>query len=462
MRGSALILLFAAGCCIGPPVTPPPPLPCGGAPCIDAGPAFVRDAGPPIVPPRTYCDEIDRGGSCTGSCSSGLTCFAERTTSTSVDLGGGATAMLDVVAFPSGMCSASCTSDEDCGPCGARCVPFVLAGRARLRGLAGGGVCREPCSPFSTFCPTGYACDADVEACVEACTSDEQCRFVTVDEDGDGMEETLRYEASTPMRCLAGRCELPAGTIGGRCTFESDCDPGFTCLRDDRWPSSRAGRCALVGCLPGGCGDGVSCARVGTTDVCALSCSVGAEVGAEISGPSGHGSGCDPGFACEWLGAAGDPAGACLPAEYNAVAAPNVGLPCARDGDCFSPWGRGFCLRPDGAAGDGVCSVRQCVPDGEGAPGLLPGVAVDPALLCDAAAGVSCVRFDGTEERSACVRRCTAAEECVPGWACVRALGTSIRVCAPSCTTDSDCVAGGRCLDTTSSPCAPGLACMCR
>ncbi|MDQ3035908.1 MAG: hypothetical protein M3Y87_26125, partial [Myxococcota bacterium] len=245
---AAVAIAFVGSACCVNPVDPPPPDPCGPFGCArDAGAPLLRDGEVPPIAPLDLCDTAEFGAPCELACARpGLTCYGERRATTTIETDGGI-AMLEAIAFPNGMCSRPCASDSECGACAA-CVDHALAGRARLRGLVeGSGVCRPRCSD-SFECGEGSACDPELGACVEACTSDEQCRFTTVDSDGDGVEDALAYEPDTELVCIAGRCRPTAASIGERCVDSTACEPGFACLQAEL---GVPGRCGRVGCAPG-------------------------------------------------------------------------------------------------------------------------------------------------------------------------------------------------------------------
>jgi hypothetical protein len=187
--------------------------------CSDAGTPPRTDAG--FVAPRAdvYCDRAPgRAQPCTRSCDDGLTCFAEAHASTSIPDGAGGTLTLDVLAFPGGLCTTACGGDADCGAC-ASCIPFVRAGNVDVRGLVpAGGVCRERCDPLRSACRPGYLCDRVHRVCLEACTSDDQCRF-SLGEPGPDGSRALAYDATSSIGCRSGRCVEIA-----TCTVPGDCD----------------------------------------------------------------------------------------------------------------------------------------------------------------------------------------------------------------------------------------------
>ncbi len=113
-----------------------------------------------------------------------------------------------------------------------------------------------------------------------------------------------------------------------------------------------------------------------------------------------------------------------MPGNYNDVAEWNLGQPCARDDECFSPHGLGRCVGAD--TGAGRCSVIDCGDE-------------YPSLVCPD--GASCVRLG---EDALCLPSCETASDCIVGDACVPMASAGL-VCTPSCTAASECRAGERC-----------------
>ncbi|AKF05818.1 hypothetical protein [Sandaracinus amylolyticus] len=442
----AAAVVLCTACCVNPvdpsPV-PPPTGPCGARPCLDAGGPVFRDGGE-TFPGACFIPGFAQP--CERECAhSQLTCFRERRTTTDVEHEGG-TATLEVVAFPNGLCSTACSVDAECGDCG-QCVPYALAGRARLQGIVGGtGVCRPRC--FGLECGAGYACDPLVGACLEACTTDEQCRFSTVDTDGDGDDDALAYDAESTLVCASGVCTADAVSIGPACFEGIECPAGFECLRDPE--RMRTGMCGRVGCSTDeSCGPDAACVeREDGTTICTQACTVGAERPEDRIGGTGRGAGCAERFACLHHGPAATD-GACLPGTYDDVLEPNVGERCSADWECYSPYGRGRCLRARPDEGEGTCVVEDCIA-GQ-ADQLWPGVTVPSPTICDQTAA-TCLPITATRSRTLCAVTCASASDCLPGWACV-ALPGGDRACFPGCTVDEDCRSGTTCRADDDTPC---------
>ncbi|UJR81580.1 hypothetical protein [Sandaracinus amylolyticus] len=434
----AAALSLVTACCVSPvePTPVPPSDPCGFRPCFaDAGGPFFPDGSGPFP---GACGLSGFGSPCERECvDAQLTCFRERHATAEVEHEGG-TATLDVVAFPNGLCSTSCSVDADCGEC-ARCVPYALAGRARLQGIVGGtGVCRPRC--FSFECGAGYACDPTVGACLEACTADEQCRFTTIDSNGDGQDDALAYDAESTLVCASGVCTADAVSVGPACFEGFDCPAGFECLRDAAHMST--GQCGRVGCSSDeSCGANAACiAREDGTSICTNACTLGADRPEFRIGREGRGAACPQGFACLHHGP-GTTEGACLPGSYNDVLDANVGARCTGDHECYSPYGRGHCLRARLGEADGTCVVDDCIA-GQ-ADQLWPGVTVPAPTVCDQTAA-TCLPITESRSRTLCAPTCAVANDCLPGWACV-ALPGGDRACFPGCTVDADCRSGTTC-----------------
>jgi hypothetical protein len=168
-------------------------------------------------------------------------------------------------------------------------------------------------------------------------------------------------------------------------------------------------------------------------------CQQGAEPAADQLGPAGHAMGCREGYACLWNGTASDPAGTCVPGNYNAVMTNNVGELCMMQSDCYSPFGHGRCTTMGNRmAQRSFCSIFDCM-----APGL-------PADVCGT--GNVCQQID--EERTGCFRSCEDASTCAEGLACVR-LGTATTgICIFGCAANTECKMGETCAPT--GACMPG------
>ena len=401
---------------------------------FDAGPPPPPDAGPTCTSRFPGGDAIGTACGLAG-CGSGLACVAEIT----AELGSLTHTFAE-------LCSPACdpsTSETDCGPCAA-CIDAVRVGdqRVALTEIGRAPHCAVRCEPSrnGTGCAReGFSCDVVTGTCQEACVSDADCRLVR-DASGALVEDPTR-----PHFChvRSRRCRLrgtDGAQIGGACTTDGDCTLDGVCLRDDGWPE--AGYCTRLDCQwPAlACGDGEQCHhRALERPACLTACTVGAEPEEDRLGAGGHGQHCAPGLSCRWDGRSGDvsPNGGCMPGNYNDVAAPNLGAPCTRDDECYSPFGLGRCAWSESGAGS--CSLIDC---GDAHPGI----------ACDE--GAACVPRG---EDAFCLRTCASALECIAGHACAPAPSGS-RVCAPSCTADADCRDGERCDGTE---CAFDGACRC-
>lgn len=400
---------------------------------------------------------------------------------------------LPIALFPNGgSCGDPCNANlltDVCGECG-ECVDTFSAGNIRLAiyfltplEAPDFGVCRAACTPSmtGTGCDRpGYTCDLETATCTGACLSDVQCEIRYEDLDGDGFRELVDHGAGSGAYCdaVTGRCRT-RGTRGARpgdpCGVDADCMDDGVCLRGEGFPE---GYCTRLGCRYEGfgCGPGSTCdiRNLGTdTSGCLASCTVGAEDGtAGVRGTvSGGNPGCAPGSRCSWNGVS-EPTdvenGSCLPGAYNDLPGPNLGAPCTRDAECYSPFGYGVCLfNQFHALAGGICSVHSCSTfigeSGEVVDGLLPGVEIETPI-CDSSAGELCVNFAGRRDAplTYCVVPCERASECAPGYSCSEVLGGGYHLCWPTCSEDAECRAGARCESTEGDACTPGLTrCYC-
>jgi hypothetical protein len=234
------------------------------------------------------------------------------------------------------------------------------------------------------------------------------------------------YDTTSTATCdlATGRCTHPGsfGAVAGdSCDRSSQCEADGFCASN--WPD---GYCSKTDCTVSGLG----CAGSGVCDsfnfaggLCMQSCTVGAEAVSDRVGVDGHGAGCRPGYACMWRGVSSTTSnGSCIPGNYNAVAANNVGSSCTDEADCYSPYGLGFCAQWDIGR---TCSIYDCD---------VPGI---PADVCGIAA--QCVEI--TTGFSMCLEDCTTANDCLSGYACTDMdgdAGTS-KVCVQWCTSSADC-----------------------
>lgn len=398
----------------------------------DAGPPpdgglLVCGAGPPSTVIGSACDA--------DACQHGLECIP------AVD------AVLDTVdATLLALCSHGCDPralQDGCEPC-AQCIDAIRVGTQRVPSseLGRAPYCALRCEPslgWSGCARPGFSCDVVTGTCHDACVRDDECRLVR-DESGALVEDLTR-----PHHCdlITGRCRssgTPGARVGDACSSDTDCMVDGICLRGDGWPEG--GYCTRLDCRWGelACGEGERChERALERPACLLACTVAAETESERLGASGHGAGCAPGLSCRWDGVSAElsPNGGCVPGNYNDVSEPNLGEPCERDEECYSPFGLGRCAWSESAMG--VCVLIDC---GDAHPGLGCGE------------GASCVDLG---EDALCLRTCAAPSECSAGLACAPD-PSGTRVCAASCTTDADCREGEHC---QGSACAFGGGCRC-
>jgi hypothetical protein len=332
---------------------------------------------------------------------------------------------------------------QGCGSCGV-CIPMEFT-----NGVA--TVCREKCTPSATVSGCSrpeYTCGFSSGACVEGCSSDDECRVYAKDNDGDGFSDGLVYDSASASSCdmATRRCKV-AGKAGAQagdpCVRDDDCEADGLCLTEgagDQELPFTGGACTKTGCKVAG----LECAGEGKCIVprswdqpfgtmCTHECVQGTEPMAQQLGAAGHGQGCRTGYMCSWNGVADDPKGTCLPGNYNAVATNNVGATCdptMRSADCYSPFGHGRCMTFGSQLGEAsFCTVFDC-----GTPGL-------PETVCGA--GNTCLELD--DEFSACFKTCTSAAQCGAGLACVSLGDSQPSVCTFGCEVNSECKTGEMC-----------------
>jgi hypothetical protein len=396
-----------------------------------------------------------------GDCDKGLFCDAEMDLSVTIDNLPGGAAKLSRSAFPGGTCTpipagpydmtgaTSCDPTlapdaQRCGPTGA-CV--LVDGFAET--IVG---CRPRCVPSATKsgCDrSGYTCSFEVEACVEGCQSDEECRLIVVDNNNDGMADSAMYDDKSRSVCDTDtfRCTHPgtaSGVTADPCVRQDDCEPDGQCID----PLSSVvgldfpgGYCTKVGCDVKGrecAGDGAVCARLRPWSnvsigplVCLQSCAVGAEPEADRMGVKGHAKGCREGYRCHYNGTSGTDNGVCVGGNYNAVTTSNLGVTCASNSECYSPYGLGGCLTlsVNGMApATGMCTVTDCA-----APGI-------PADIC----GKNGVCHALSGDQTFCAQNCTTAADCPASYACADDDNdpSTSRICYAACRADADCRAG--------------------
>lgn len=489
----------------------PTPAGCIGI-CLDAQLPDGSDAGVPVAdaPSRLDSNSRDDAGLCpqevgrnigaacrTGDlCLDPLECAPQVQQALSMGVytqnpDGGVSAggrPFPLAAFPDGMCFERCNPNaaDSCGDC-ASCNGAVPQGRFRF-GVASffgaeiTGICRDDCVPSTTDnggCRDGYTCDILTGTCVEACANNEQCQFHGADVNGDRVTDFIDEGADSPASCVAatGRCDVPgndAASAGDPCVEDTDCEDNGTCLD---FASDPDGYCTRLGCgFPGFACDGTdeTCdyrALGGGITACLEGCTVGAETTAEQRrGVGGGNPTCsDPGMTCVWNGISRSTDtinGSCLPGNYNAETAYDVGTACLDDSDCWSPFGYGRCLFTNvlDQVQSGMCAVGGCLGGTGGMRvGLLAGTdairMVEPAVSAEICAPEDvCVNFSATIPTTFCLGTCESAADCAPGYACpnLNTAAMPLFVCWPFCQMDSECRAGTTCRNPSGGACGAG------
>lgn len=412
--------------------------------CLPLCEGWPECPGPDGGRPEPSCDPTMEGeaigSDCAESCSAaGLVCVEGEW---GRDLGPVEVQWRFMCTMP---CGSGDGSESDCGEC-ARCDDRVRVGDVRVEASELGRltVCRPICEPTrdSTGCARfGYSCDIATGTCHDACRSDVECRLVRDETGALVLDDTREHVCDS----LTGRCRIvgtPGARTGDRCVHDTDCADDGLCLRGDGWPAE--GHCTRVDCQwPAlACDEGEQCHhRALERPVCLRACVVGADADDLRLGDGGHGEGCLEELSCRWDGVSGasGPNGGCMPGNYNAVVTANVGAPCTRDEECYSPYGLGRCAFAE--VGRGACTVVDCHTLPDGRIGVRPGVATS-LELCDPTT-TACVDLTGDSLGWSCVRRCTAASDCADGHACVALREGS--VCVLRCAADAQCRPGERC-----------------
>lgn len=461
---------------------------------VDSGPP---DTNRPDTPPSGTCNI---GAACTpdrGCRDMPGACIAENATSTGSAMdpimngpggattapvtfwqGGYCTSVLPTMAVPF-PCDPEDAMDTSCGSCGV-CVD-----------LGDSSLCADACVPSvadNADCRDGYECNFGIRGCFPGCPTGDAnevfCRTDRADMNGIPGIQTPDDCSAAPADCGGGaggatnfdplvynpdseascnpttyQCDDPdrdaTASGGDPCVMDNECELRGFCIEevaatDDEPAAWLGGSCIKTGCdiTGNGCANDGKCQERGLGVFgCLAPCTVGMGADASdptswIDGESARG-GCRDGYSCWWdgLGAAGvADNGVCLPVDFNAdVTEGNVGEPCTEDTECFSPFGRGFCLTGEGFPG-GYCSVRDCA-----APVF---TGADAPSVCGEDTDGICVGGFGGDEDPAfaiCLDRCTSAEaDCRDGFGCVE-VAEGVRSCFPSCGADSDCRTAQRC-----------------
>lgn len=410
--------------------------------------------GIPAACDQRAAQDGETGGQCVGDtfeCDGDLVCLGEQSLTIGPGIANhpnGADYSFEVLEFPGDYCTGALPPsfpDTECSEqnaiacaevCGL-CVPRFTDSDICLRG------CQAEVDTNST-CREGYQCDLLLEVCDTGCSSDDDCRVSVNDSDEP------EYDTESTFVCNAetGRCEHP-GTPGAEagiaCSDDQECEARGICLDEEEFGFT-GGYCSKIRCDIDPCAGGGVCAGLGLgVPLCAETCEVGA--GATLGDPStylNNTQGCREGYTCFWTGTEGDPAGVCVPGEFNDITQNNVGAACVESSECYSPFGQGTCgdaafvctltgEDPSACRVGFGCTVLDCA-----VPGMPEDVCGDDAeCVVDEAAGLSL-----------CVERCESAESCLPGAACGDLDGdpaTLDTVCLPFCVADTECRAGETC-----------------
>jgi hypothetical protein len=313
-------------------------------------------------------DGICQDGACVLSCASNADCRAGYTCQNFFASG-------PQVCAPAtgGKPGATCAADSDCvaGIGGAQCALDLP-----------GGYCVSGCQT-DAGCPAGSVCEQGV--CLDSCTVNADCRA--------GYE---CYNAFGSTRPICGPVANGAGAVGDACATISDCAGGQrgTCLNDDQWTG---GYCLISGCdAQNPCPAGSHCGFIDPATgqgACVKDCTTDAQC---------RGAG----YACY----NGDMAGPneCMPAATGTGA---VGAACDTIVDCAGGQ-YGFCLteaaQPDFVGG--YCSI-DCTTTG----------------MCPA--GAACVTVDPQTGSRICLDTCTSDAQCRNSYSCLPFGGSN--VCLP-------------------------------
>jgi hypothetical protein len=430
------------------------------------------------------------GGVCNkGKCESGLKCLPASTPTLPVrDRESGRELTVHFSSLTAnGLCSKGCTvGSDDCGPCG-KCTATSFVGRylVPMADDPKQGVCTLRCTPSLDNrggCHEGYTC-APGEVCLNACTSDQQCKVVAEDSNGDNaVELTLDSASETYCNLETGLCDHPGGAVGDSCKLSTDCKAYSQCMTNDTIGDGICVREYCSGDQALGCAVSQVC-NVRMADLmdleeeqlgsmCLPGCKVGQETKSLRIGLESHGEGCPIGFACLWDGVSksDDPInGGCFATpSHNSIAASNLGASCKNDNECYSPWGLGVCRFSKINRGKpGMCVVGECsnYPGGSPFDGILPGVASE-LPICPAGQGSCVIESEaGKAPATTCFRSCASASDCATGLACASPFENGPRICWHNCSKNDECRQGSACIrdaDAVACTGAKGEPCSCR
>ncbi len=454
-----------AGCelsdaCIIVDTAPPPDtaLPDMGDPDM-APPDVCGDLGNPCTPDRgcprsTFCqaeiafDQAD---------DEDITDLPAGTDTSGLFFAGGYCTPDDFSGSSLDLCDPNDDTDTTCGSCGS-CVSLgqdTMCLRDCAANATDNDICRDD---------GNYSCDLNLETCFPGCSSEAECRIgreetngipelqtpadceaTPADCGGDANNyDELTYDTESDAVCNSEtfRCDFtgtPGAEGGDTCTRDGDCEDNGDCINfndDDGNPAWPGGYCTRFRCDIDGidcAGDGKCMERGLGIFLCVGGCTVGDGEGVDDADPTTWTvaeGGCRDGYTCQYDGAGGVDTvnGGCVPGGFNDITAHNTGEACADDDDCFSPFGRGFCIgETDGSFVGGYCTIRDC-----GAAGL-------PSNICGD--GHVCVPgFDSDDPTFAlCLDACDTPDDCRDDYGCIDIDGSGTTVCFDACQADMDC-----------------------
>lgn len=233
----------------------------------------LMDAATDEDPCRDYiepgCADCAPGTVCADDVCGGRACIPGRPCLTADDCGGSACIGSDgdIVRGTCAMASLTdCTTLLDC-PVGYLCEEGACVNR------------RLPCFIVADRCPRGYICSfaGETQICMPSmnrCTADSQCEdgFTCVDVDGDGTNECVGAGfCTTNDDCRDdGRCTVEPDTSTSECAVDGACGGGAGCIEGRSCMDLTGGNAAPTCELPGGscatsadCDEGEVCAAPG-------------------------------------------------------------------------------------------------------------------------------------------------------------------------------------------------------
>jgi hypothetical protein len=342
------------------------------------------------------------------SCGTGFACTAdgqcEVAASTLAAVGAPCTAASDCA---SGICFAQ---TEDGGPtgwtggtCADVCVDGVCSSGA-CSVLSDQTWCLEACTT-DTDCRTDYVCDPDYKSCLPNC-------------------ENAGWSCGSSLTCsTTGHCVVPQTDLspdGAPCSGPTDCESGQCFPASTGWT---AGMC-VDGCASAGaCPVGAVCTEVNGGQWCVEACVAGA---------------CRSGYVCETA------TNACLPDCSNSGYSCPSGETCGTDGRC-EPSGTTLSSIGQSCSLDTDCESGMC--DTE--PAYTGGSCTQPCTVGTSGScptDAVCLMAPGG---ALCVAACNTTTSCRTGYVCAAMQGGCVPNCNNSgamCPTGATCNSQGLCV----------------